>query len=107
VLDYGRFVDSVLAAPAPGWTRYPCVTPSWDNSARRDHGAVILQGSTPERYGQWVEGALRGRPKLLFVNAWNEWAEGAHLEPCERWGRAYIEAHRDAVASTVPSAGAR
>jgi hypothetical protein len=107
VLDYGRFVDRVLAARDSGWTRFPCVTPSWDNSARRDHGAVILQDSSPARYGQWVEGALRTSPGLLFVNAWNEWAEGAHLEPCERWGRAYLEAHRDAVVRTASRAGVR
>jgi hypothetical protein len=33
------------------------------------------------------------------VNAWNEWGEGCHLEPCERWGRGYLEAHRDVMSS--------
>jgi hypothetical protein len=97
--DYGTLAQGALAAPAPPYLRYPCVTPRWDNSPRRATGAVILTGSNPARYGDWVRGTLaRDEPELLFVNAWNEWGEGAHLEPCERWGRAYLDAHRDAVA---------
>ncbi|MEY2592016.1 MAG: hypothetical protein QOJ67_4000 [Acidimicrobiaceae bacterium] len=96
--DYSRLVSAALQRPTPSYTRFPCVTPSWDNSARRSQGAVVLTDSTPERYREWVVRTLQQRdPELLFVNAWNEWGEGAHLEPCAKWGRGYLEAHRDAV----------
>ncbi|MDP1793495.1 MAG: glycoside hydrolase family 99-like domain-containing protein, partial [Acidimicrobiales bacterium] len=94
---YDRLVADALGAPDPGYTRYPCVVPSWDNSARRDYGAVIVEGSTPGAYERWVRAALADEPDLLFVNAWNEWGEGCHLEPDQRWGRAFLEAHLAAV----------
>ena len=90
----------MLAKPEVDWLRFPCVTPGWDNSARRARGALVINGSTPESYGDWVHRAEARAPQtpggdsLVFVNAWNEWGEGAHLEPDLRWGRAYIsEAH--------------
>jgi lipopolysaccharide biosynthesis protein len=98
-LEYSKLVDAASGAPLPGYTRFPCVTPGFDNTPRRARGAVVLTNSSPRLYGDWVARTLRTQePELLFVNAWNEWGEGAHLEPCERWGRAYLEAHRDAVA---------
>ena len=64
---------------------------------------MVLKGSTPAGYGRWLESAARRAPStgggesLVFVNAWNEWGEGCHLEPCQRWGRSYLEAHRAAM----------
>jgi lipopolysaccharide biosynthesis protein len=98
---YASLVRNALDQPAPPYVRYPTVVPSWDNSARRTHGAVIVEGSTPEAYGDWVRVALRAEPELLFVNAWNEWGEGCHLEPDAKWGRAYLDAHATAVRETV------
>ena len=111
-LHYYRTVARrMLAKPRPSYLRFPCVTPSWDNSVRRAHGAVILRRSSPEAYGEWLRSAGREAPStasgdsLVFVNAWNEWGEGCHLEPCQRWGRSYLEAHRDARLA-IGSAGA-
>jgi lipopolysaccharide biosynthesis protein len=85
----------------------PAVTPDWDNAARRQNKAHTLVGSTPEAFGAWVaEAAAVARRKaaegklpepLLFVNAWNEWAEGAMMEPSAEHGYAYLEALRDGL----------
>jgi lipopolysaccharide biosynthesis protein len=101
--EYGEVVERMLRRPSPSYRRYPCVTPSWDNTPRRKQHGVILRHSTPELYERWlretIETATRdaaGQP-LVFINAWNEWGEGAHLEPSRRWGREYLEATRKAL----------
>jgi lipopolysaccharide biosynthesis protein len=105
VYDYDEIARRMQAKPAPRYTRFPCVTPHWDNSPRRASGAVVLRGSTPDGYARWLRAAATAAPRtpggdsLVFVNAWNEWGEGAHLEPDQWWGRAYLEAHRDAMAA--------
>jgi hypothetical protein len=98
-------VERMLGRPGVSYRRFPCVTPSWDNSARRKENALIFRGSTPDHYRHWLEQVLAGEAqkpggdKLVVINAWNEWAEGNHLEPCQKWGRAYLEATRDALTS--------
>jgi len=105
VHGYSQLVSNMLAKSTPQYLRFPGVTPGWDNTARRKTGATILHGSTPWEYEHWLETVLRrlcDRPpeqRICFVNAWNEWAEGNHLEPCQKWGRAYLEATRRALDS--------
>ena len=102
VHEYADVVAAMRAKEPVAHTRFPCVTPRWDNTARKGRSGLALVGDTPELYGQWVEWASRTTPatpggeSLVFVNAWNEWAEGAHLEPDRERGRAFLEAHRDA-----------
>lgn len=105
VVDYALQAEAQLQRPAPAHYRFPGVTPGWDNSARRKQKAFIIADSTPEAYGYWLETTIRQtlqRPeeeRIVFVNAWNEWAEGNHLEPDQRYGRAYLEATRRALES--------
>jgi lipopolysaccharide biosynthesis protein len=105
VFDYEQLAQAMLAKPVPDYLRYPCVTPRWDNSPRRASEATIFAGSTPERYELWLRATQRRfnaptpEENFIFINAWNEWAEGNHLEPCQQWQRAYLEAtHRALLA---------
>jgi Glycosyltransferase WbsX len=115
IVKYEDVVRYALAAPPPKYPQMRCVCPGWDNSPRRTVGGTIFVGSTPELYGKWLgeivaRQAARLGPgdcsmispdSLIFVNAWNEWGEGAHLEPCQRWGRAYLEATRGALRTSA------
>ena len=111
VFDYAGVVRRQIAKAPPEFRCFPGVTPGWDNSARRRSNAYIFEGSTPEIYAQWLEHAakrVRAFPpeeRIVAVNAWNEWAEGNHLEPDRESGRAYLEATRnalDAVSAAEP-----
>ena len=100
----------MLAKPNPSFKRFRCVTPMWDNTARRTTGAHIYQGSTPKLYEAWLlevarQTIQRFRPeeRIVFINAWNEWAEGCHLEPDLKWGLQYLEATRMALEHAAES----
>jgi hypothetical protein len=83
----------------PGHTHYKNVMPSWDNTARKQNTSFIFNQANPGAYQAWLEAALQqtreqrsGDHRILFLNAWNEWAEGNHLEPDQRYGHRYLEA---------------
>jgi hypothetical protein len=78
---------------------YRGVMTGWDNTARRGLASHIFHESSPERYEVWLRRAVQytkrnhdPEHRLIFVNAWNEWAEGAYLEPDGKHGRRYLEA---------------
>lgn len=103
VYDYDAVVSDNLARHAHSETSqlHRGVMTGWDNTARRGDSAHICHGATPAAFRRWLrgtvlqEGAKRpGEEKLVFINAWNEWAEGAYLEPDKKYGRGYLEAVR-------------
>jgi hypothetical protein len=75
---------------------FPCVVPNWDNTPRSGLQGVVLHGSTPELFRQQlrraVEQVLPKPPekRLIFLKSWNEWAEGNHLEPDQRFADSYL-----------------
>jgi len=99
VCDYELVARHSLTAPVPDYPLYRGLFPSWDNSARKRSQALIFHNADPSRYEYWLRGLvgytrqnLVGDQRIIFINAWNEWAEGAHLEPDLKYGSAYLDA---------------
>jgi hypothetical protein len=105
-IEYQQIVEASRRWPEPDYDRVRGVFPGWDNEARKPQQGYMFVHRSPARYREWLRAAVayaRRRPvqgeSLVFVNAWNEWAEGAFLEPDRRNGYAYLQATREALTS--------
>ena len=85
---------------------YRAAMPMWDNTARRDNKGMIFHGASPELYKHWLIDIFKESKErkdledsFIFINAWNEWGEGAYLEPDKTYGYAYLDATRQAIES--------
>jgi lipopolysaccharide biosynthesis protein len=103
-MDYRELVRDHLVKPPSTYTIHPTVMTGWDNTARRPNVGSTFVNATPEMYEIWLREIVartvenrEPEERLVFVNAWNEWAEGAHLEPDRRYGLQYLVATRRAV----------
>ena len=101
VFQYAEAAEQALARDHSQRRVFRTVFPSWDNTARRGSRAVVFLNGTPANYEHWLALACRRTEsertdgeRLVFINAWNEWAEGCHLEPDQRHGRGFLEATR-------------
>jgi lipopolysaccharide biosynthesis protein len=111
--DYRNLVALKLRQPEAAYTRFHGVTPSWDNTARCGKRANVFLNSSPELFLPWLTEVahrtvanFQGDEQIVFINAWNEWAEGCHLEPDRRYGHAYLEACQEALgAALAPVSG--
>ena len=85
-----------IAERTYGPGEYPGLFPNWDNTPRRSYKGLVYTGTNPERFGEVLRALkekVRGREDdFVFLNAWNEWGEGAVLEPDEADGYGYLEA---------------
>lgn len=115
VHDWRELARQSMTQPDPAYPRYPGVNPGWDNEPRRSGSGRVFAHASPRGYRDWLRHAIATarrrfpRQPLVFINAWNEWAEGAVLEPDTRFGHAWLEATRAAlhpapVADTRPCA---
>ncbi|MDI7776347.1 glycoside hydrolase family 99-like domain-containing protein [Asticcacaulis sp. EMRT-3] len=104
VEDYVGVAARSINAKPTDYVRYRGCTPMWDNTARRGERGHVLVNDSPKAYAAWLrflthEAMLRRQQvePMIFINAWNEWAEGAYLEPDEHHGRTYLELTRLAL----------
>ncbi len=99
VFDCPEVAELYLARDYSSYNAFRTVFPSWDNSSRSGRLSWICLNGTPENYEYWLSRAIErtkiefpGRERLVFINAWNEWAEGCHLEPDRKYGYKFLEA---------------
>ena len=119
-----RRIEYGAAPAAPVWpsgsvARLPSVVVGWDDTPRRREGGTVLVGATPEAYGDRLRracSAVGGEPAggqptgagLVFLQAWNRWSDGCHLEPDQRYGRSLLEVTRQVLAGLpVGGSGSR
>jgi lipopolysaccharide biosynthesis protein len=114
VLSYEELVRGFAGRSEVDYPLFRTVVPSWDNTARLAGHGCVFAGSSTRLYREWLEracdDALSRHPptqRLVFVNAWNEWAEGAHLEPDRKYGYAYLNATAAALRKATAEARAR
>lgn len=109
VHDWRELARQSMAQPEPAYPRYPGVNPGWDNEPRRSGGGRVFAHASPRGYRDWLRHAIGAAQRrfpaqpLVFVNAWNEWAEGAVLEPDTRLGYAWLDATRQALQPMPPA----
>ena len=104
VLDWRELAADYSSRAMPAYTLYPGVNSGWDNEPRRPGKGRVYLHAAPRRYRDWLQSTITTRlaekppaEKLVFINAWNEWAEGAVLEPDAALGHAWLEGTRQAL----------
>ncbi|AWH20258.1 glycoside hydrolase family 99-like domain-containing protein [Stenotrophomonas sp. ZAC14D2_NAIMI4_6] len=109
VRDWRELASEIAARPLPDYPLYPGVNPGWDNEARRSGRGRVYLHASPRGYRDWLRSTVHERlaqapqhQRMVFINAWNEWAEGAVLEPDARLGHAWLQATREALSPAVP-----
>lgn len=113
IYDYLEVSRHFALRPMPSYRRFFGVMPSWDNTARVGRRAHMALNANPEAYRNWLETVVNrtrrerdDEERLVFINAWNEWGEGCHLEPDRRYGMTWLEATRAALTGAAPTVGA-
>lgn len=102
IYDWKSYVEQEKIRRDYQYKTFKTIFPRWDNTPRKAYsGALIFDGSTPDIYGKWLQIALeetrlnlKNDERIIFINAWNEWAEGAILEPDTKYGYAYLDTTR-------------
>lgn len=109
IYDLKPLMDRSLSYKTPDYIIFRGVCPSWDNTPRRKNNGTILFNSSPKSYEDWIYNAIKDtinrikvpENRFVFINAWNEWAEGAYLEPDRRFGYAFLSATRNALERAI------
>ena len=98
VLSLSKYIHDKSYLYKPNYTLFKTVFPSWDNTPRKAYSYGVCILLSDQEYQDWLRGCIKwtreNNPKdqqYIYINAWNEWAEGAILEPTTRYGYKNLE----------------
>jgi hypothetical protein len=97
IWDYEEVMPMLLRRNQVDWPDYPLVLPNWDNTPRSGLRGLVFENATPDLFRGLLRRAIErveDKPadeRIVFLKAWNEWAEGNYVEPDQKWGRAWLE----------------
>lgn len=100
--NYDEIWDAILRHTPENEKCIPGAFVDWDNTPRRQSRGSVFVGATPEKFENYMTKQIK-RAKdvyhkdMIFLFAWNEWAEGGYMEPDEKFGYGYLEALRNAL----------
>lgn len=104
VLNYDSVWQEALAIKHNDNNIVPGAFTDWDNSPRHGRNGKVILGSTPEKFQYYlemqIERAKEMKKDAIIVFAWNEWTEGGHLEPDEKYNYGYLNAVKNALKNT-------
>jgi lipopolysaccharide biosynthesis protein len=107
IFDYREAVNAGKNFVKPGYKKFRGICPGWENEARKPGRGIALANSSPGAYKAWLKeiciytrANFEPHERFIFINAWNEWSEGAYLEPDQRYGYAFLKATSEAIIET-------
>lgn len=101
--DYDETWKNILnIRPRKDRNMIPCAFTDWDNTPRHKIRGYVYEGATPEKFKNYFAQLVENTKKyydtdMIFVFAWNEWAEGGYLEPDAKNGWGYLEAIKECI----------
>lgn len=106
IIDYDEIYKNIFKRKAKNKKTYLCVFTDWDNTPRRKYKSIVFKGSNPKKFEKYLIEQIKKSKELyqsdlLFINAWNEWGEGAYLEPDKKFGMSYLNAVKNALIKTT------
>ena len=107
-IRYADVVARALQDMPPGERFLPSVLPGWDNTPLSSHRGVVYEGETPGLFRDYLQKAVdrvadySPDHRIVFLKAWNEWAEGNYVEPDTRYGHGYLDAIRSRMFPASP-----
>ncbi|WKJ88727.1 glycoside hydrolase family 99-like domain-containing protein [Methylomonas montana] len=106
VHHYAAVINMLIRKSPPPFPDYPTVLPNWDNTPRSGENGLVFHESTPELFRSLLRRAFslikhyEPEKRIIFIKAWNEWAEGNYLEPDQKYGHGYLQVIKEELGAS-------